>query len=265
MIANRYWIDTEIQRGAFGVIYKGLYEKKREQVAIKIDHSDKVSLKHEVRIIQYLYQAGVKKIPQIYWFGLYENKPCVVITLYECSLYDYYKKGISTENIHKIMWLLLDIFENIHKNWVIHRDIKPHNFMIKSGEIFLIDFGLATFFMNENGEHCPNTGTDTMIGSPYFSSLRIHQGNRYSRRDDLISLGYVYLYMQGIHWKITEMEDQGSQLDLSHPMNILIQNEKDKLEDYLLTDKIRIYMKYVYELLYDDTPKYSALKLLFIS
>lgn len=271
MIANRYRIGPEIRRGAFGTIYKGIYEKTQEPVAIKLEHSNQTSLRHEIRMIQYLYMAGVKKIPSIYWFGTHENNPCVVMTLYECSLYDYRQRGQPTQaNISKLMWLLIGIFEGVHKHWVVHRDIKPHNFMIKNGEVYLIDFGLATFYVDENGEHLPNQPSTTIIGSPYFTSLRVHEGHRYSRRDDLISLGYVWLFMMGVSWGTLPNIDSPtmpadcSPLDLTYPVNKWLCQKKADIDSFMTSQEIRYYMDYVYELEYDETPKYTLLKLLFI-
>lgn len=238
MIGNRYNIETELRRGAFGVIYKGFYEKRQKHVAIKVDYSPRSSLKHEIRMIQYLSMARVKNIPNIYWYGLHEDKPCVVMTLYECSLYDYYKRGLPTQaNLSKIMWLLLSILEGIHKNWIVHRDIKPHNFMIKHGEFYLIDFGLATFYMNDRGEHCPNNGTDTMIGSPYFASINTHKGHRYSRRDDLISLGYVFLFMTGFSWD-TNLHNIHLLLPFKTPDPFIEGEGMELINDESLTDCI---------------------------
>jgi len=273
MIGGRYRPETEISRGAFGIIYKGIYEKNGEQVAIKIDYSSNSTLKNEIRIIQYLSMASVKNIPNIYWYGQFNNKPCVVMTLYECSLYDYKKKCSPTiVQLSKIIWLLLDIFENIHKHWVVHRDIKPQNFMIKGGEFFLIDFGLATFYMNDNGEHCHDSGTQTMIGSPYFASLRIHEGHSYSRRDDLISLGYILLFMTGFSWDIkTDVNVIGSPLDLSYTINRELQCKKENIYTFLQTmdDDIKSpfqhYMEYVYRMEYAENPKYTPMKQLFSS
>ena len=90
---NKYEIGNEIKRGAFGAIYKGFVKKTREPVAIKIDHSPISSLQHEVRMIQYLYMAKVRNIPSIYWFGKHEEKPCVIMTYYECSRYDFIKNS----------------------------------------------------------------------------------------------------------------------------------------------------------------------------
>ena len=186
---NKYDIETEIKRGAFGTIYKGRVKKTKETVAIKIDHSPISTLQHEVRMIQYLYMAKVRNIPSVYWFGMHEEKPTFIMSFYEYSLYDYSKeRTIDEKKANMILLKILDIFEHLHKHYVLHRDIKPQNFMIKDGDIFLIDFGLSMFYINEAGQHYPDKESDTMIGSPMFASIHIHNGHRYSRRDDIISL-----------------------------------------------------------------------------
>jgi serine/threonine protein kinase len=271
MIANKYTIEKEIQRGAFGVILKGLYKKRDEPVAIKIEHGSMSSLKHEVKMCNYLFMAGVRKIPSIYWFGSHLEKPCLVMTFYECSLFSYLTSGkdITIEKMNILMLKILDIFENIHKHFVLHRDIKPQNFMIKDGELYLIDFGLATFYINENGEHYPDIMGDTMIGSPKFASIHIHEGHKYSRRDDLISIGYLYLFMMGISFEIDVGFSECSQLpkiNIHHPLNLHLKNKKQYafIEPYLIVPNIKYYMEYTYALAYIETPKYIPLKQMFM-
>lgn len=270
MISGRYKLETEIKRGAFGVIYKGFYEKTGEPIAIKIDIGQS-TLKHEIKMINHLYISGVRKIPSIYWFGEYEAKPCVVMTLYECSLYDYKLKGQPTEiKMAKIMWKILEIIESIHKHFVVHRDIKPQNFMIKSGEIYLIDFGLATFYIGENGEHCPNKTSTAIIGSPLFVSIRIHEGNKYSRRDDLISIGYLYLWMLGsfisLPNNIMKENTECSPIELDYPANKYLLEKKENINIFITNESsgIRSYMEYVYELQYDEIPKYTPMRSVFM-
>jgi serine/threonine protein kinase len=197
MIANKYIIGEEITRGAFGRVLKGVYKVRQEQVAIKIEHGGINTLKHEVKIMNYLFMNGVRKIPEIYWYGIHLENPCLVISYYECSLFDYMntRSNISIVKMNLLMLKIIDIIQHIHKYFVLHRDIKPHNFMVKDGDIVLIDFGLATFYINENGEHYPDSIGTTIIGTPKFASINIHCGYKYSRRDDLISVGYMYLYM----------------------------------------------------------------------
>ena len=294
MIINKYKIEMEIKRGAFGCILRGNYLKTGEPVAIKIEYGEMPSLKHEVKIINYLSTSGVKQIPSIYWYGIYENNPCLIITLYECSLLDYMKhRQITVEKMNILMLKTLDIIEHIHRFFVLHRDVKPANFMIKDGDIFLIDFGLSTFYMNENGEHYPNKQNNTIIGTPKFVSINIHMGHQYSRRDDLISLGYMYVYMilGDAMWfsdiyKDNNMDDINETskklIDIEHPMNILLkhnksydvfskyiqgtnqettQSETNKEDPY---EQINQYILYTYSLDYSDNPKYTPLKQIFI-
>jgi len=265
---NKYEIGIEIKRGAFEAIYKGFVKKTREPVAIKIDHSPVSSLQHEVKMIQYLYMVKVRNIPSIYWFGKYQEKPCVIMSFYECSLYDYYQqKRLTNEQTDMILLKIIDIFENIHKHFVLHRDIKPQNFMLKDGDIYLIDFGLSMFYINEEGNHYPNTPTNTIMGSPLFTSIHLHYGHRYSRRDDMISLGYLYLFLIGSPFiYLNNIQSDLSIIDIMHPSNQSLkeQKEMEQLRTRLTYATIEYYIKYVYDLEYDEMPKYEPLKKIFM-
>jgi serine/threonine protein kinase len=275
MIVNKYEMGEEIKRGAFGCILKGLYLKKREPVAIKIEYGGIQSLKHEVKIMNYLATSGVKQIPNIYWYGIHNDSPCLVFTLYECSLFDYMKKkDVTIEKMNILMMKSIDIIEHVHRFFVLHRDIKPQNFMVKNGDIFLIDFGLATFYLDENGEHYQDKVSDTIIGTPKFVSINIHLGHRYSRRDDLISLGYMYVYMilGEAPWfsDYTHIQTNKSLIDIDHPINILLKEQKeyDRFSNYILDIENRFYqinkyIEYTYALEYIDIPKYIPLKQIF--
>lgn len=274
MIANKYSVGQEIKRGAFGIILKGQYEKKNEPIAIKIEYGNMHTLKHEVKMMNYLYTHGVRKIPSIYWYGTYKEHPCLVLTYYECSLIDYIKsREMTIQRTNAIMLRLLDIFETIHKYYVLHRDIKPQNFMIKDGELFLIDFGLATFFIDENGDHYENSGSDSLIGTPKFASIHVHHGNKYSRRDDMISMGYLYLYilLGDVLWFSFPASLSSSNLptcSLTHPLNLWIQQQKEVVQTYLSErdelSHICNYLKHMYEMKYESQPKYDVLKYYFI-
>jgi casein kinase 1 len=275
MIVNKYEMGEEIKRGSFGCILKGVYVKKREPVAIKIEYGGIQSLKHEVKIMNYLATSGVKQIPNIYWYGIHNDNPCLVFTLYECSLFDYMKtRELTIEKMNILMIKAIDIIEHIHRFFVLHRDIKPQNFMVKNGDIFLIDFGLATFYIDENGEHYPHKKCDTIIGTPKFVSINVHFGDRYSRRDDLISLGYMYVYMVlgNAPWfsEDTRIQTNKSLIDIVHPMNLLLREKKqyDIFSKYITNDQTNLYqinqyITYTYTLEYIDTPRYIPLKNIF--
>ena len=265
IICNKYQCNHIIGTGKFGVVYKGRHITKNETVAIKTESQTtpfKI-LRHEATVMNYLYYNGVRNIPVVYWFGQHLNFTCLVMSHYNCNIYDYI-----TNNTHKLgsmMIKCLQVLESIHKHHVLHRDIKPQNFMVRDGDLFLIDFGLSTVFTDDDGKHVIKNDVDNIIGTPKFVSYHNHVGGNISRRDDLMSLGYMYLYLRDgcLPWDCDYIIPTASVL---HPKNIELMNAKswDTLSQSRSLDSgIRMFLKYCYELRYDATPNYSLMMELF--
>ena len=101
---------------------------------------------------------------------------------------------------------MLQIISRVHDAGVVHRDIKPENFMIgisKSDKeakendvktLHIIDFGLSKFY-KKGDKHVINTNDKSMVGTMRYVSTYIHDGSVYSRRDDIISILYVSIYL----------------------------------------------------------------------
>jgi casein kinase 1 len=282
IIANKYKLGNILSNGSFGVVFSGKNINTNESVAIKFENPNmNKSLKHETKILNYLYSNKVRKIPAIYWYGNYSSLTCLVITYYEKSLLEYMNELIKKEsdnklpsektikNIQKIGESMIDILSNIHENFIIHRDLKPQNFMIKNNELYLIDFGLSTFYISDMNEHLPNTISDTIIGTPKYMSINILKGNRYSRRDDMLSIGYILsnIYLGQIFWEpelvepITDNLNFQDKLKINYPSNIW-RRENRRIElfrKYLKNTNILNYLEDVYSYNYSDKPNYNKL------
>lgn len=280
-IGNKYNIDGLLGNGKFGVVYLGVNLKSGEKVAIKTENANskyKV-LKHEVTVLNYLYGNGVRTIPSVYWYGVHLEYRCIVMSYYSNSLQDYFdKKGpVPANTLGSLMIKCINILDNIHRYYVLHRDIKPQNFMIRDGELYIIDFGLSTYYVDGDGEHIEKSDKENIIGSPRYISFHNHCGEPLSRRDDLISLGYMYMFLSVGKLPWDAIANSGSDAiansgsdaiqstSVLHPMNINRRSLKTWSNIKGIVDgAIRRYMKYCYGLKYDEEPDYQILMELFV-
>jgi casein kinase I family protein HRR25 len=204
IISNKYEILEKIGEGCFGQIYKGRNIRTGENVAIKVEpiKNGTKLLKNETKIYQYLAQG--QGIPKVKWFGVDEQNSYMVITLLGPSLSDLTKKHttISLNVVLQIGKQLVERLQFIHGMGLIHRDIKPDNFLIgENNTIFIIDFGLCKKYMGSD-KHVENKKLNKIIGTLNFVSVNVHNLNQPSRRDDIESMVYVllYLYFGGLDW-----------------------------------------------------------------
>jgi serine/threonine protein kinase len=276
MILNKkYTILEKIGNGKFGTVYKGINNKTNEVIAIKTENKNQPYriLKNETTILKYLYDHGSRNTPTIYWYGVDSINTYLIMSFYTISIHDYViQKHLSQEKIDQFMCISIDIIETIHKNYIVHRDLKPQNFMYNEDEIFLIDFGLAAFYVNENTQHQTNLKSNHIIGTPKYISLNVHNGDTPSRRDDLISLGYIYLFLvsKELLWdslRKTENHEQYEEHHILHYKNLQRKalKEWNSIEPICFSNNLKIhdYLEYCYKLGYDDQPNYDALTKLF--
>jgi casein kinase 1 len=302
IINNKYAVLGFIGNGKFGNVFKGRNIHTNEFIALKIDTTttDRYSkntnissnIKYEARILNYLYNKKCKQIPLIYWYGLYKGSPALVMPYYNVSLYDIctrslhnsskYNHAIENTNMNSnsIMRTILNILENIHGAGIVHRDIKPHNFMIKNQELFLIDFGMATFYVDEKFVHIKEQEQEKehLMGTRKYISYHVHSGKEYSRRDDLISAGYLYLFLQNqLFWDRTFIVNENEtklypETHILHPRNqcLKLAKELSNIEKCLTMnytiqpDPIYTYLQYVYQLDFIETPNYFLLQKHFV-
>lgn len=271
MKIKNYEVKQFIGQGSFGKVYKGVDLRNNTIVAVKIDSSKLKVLRHDVSILNYLYRDGVSSIPKIFWYGNIEGNLVLVMTYYKNSLQDYYDiKGlIDHKKMSSIMIKCLDILRQLTNSQVIHRDIKPQNFMMNDGDLNLIDFGLSTIYSYAHSDEDSRCDIPEIIGTPRFTSYFSHCGEPTSPRDDLLSLGYMYQYLNTGSLPWDEIERKETSLlvcDINHPDNIIRKDMKSpSVLKPLLSGVLKNYMNYCYSLNCNETPDYYSLMGLFTS
>ncbi|CAD8056089.1 unnamed protein product [Paramecium sonneborni] len=265
---NRIYYGRFIQReklsaGSFGVVYICQDKVSRDYVAIKVEkeNSNMMSLEREIQIIEEL--RGIQGIPKLYWYGNEYNSNCMAMQLLGRDLSHYLKRyrKFSMKCICNLAEQLLDIIEEVHKRGVIHRDIKPENILMGRGNdtntVYLVDFGISKKF-KVNGQHIPFQEQKPFMGTTRYASIPAHKGYELSRRDDLESLGYVFIYLLkgNLPWQNITSSSDKEKTKLVGKLKMELET-KDLCKG--LPIEIQRYMDYVQKLKFDSNPDYKYL------
>ena len=99
-------------------------------------------------------------------------------------------KTFSPETALRILLKMIKIIQSIHNNGIIHKDIKPANFIVKNREdIILIDFGISELCQRDlYRKNTPRSFKGTLL----YCSTSTQLKNTHHKSDDLISAFYIY-------------------------------------------------------------------------
>jgi serine/threonine protein kinase len=257
-INNKYKLISRLGSGSFGSIYKGENIRTNEHVAIKIEPIDSNTklLKNESNVYNYLKKFNFHGIPQLKWFGVDTKNYYMVINLLGDSINSYIEKNgkMNLDSVLTIGIKMLDIIKFIHDKGLIHRDIKPDNFLfginsdgsVNTKKIYLIDFGFCKSYKRDDGEHIDEKLLTNIIGTPNYISINVHNLNQPSRRDDIESILYTMIYMMF-----------GSLLWESHNIEKIIEMKKNVSNNLDIPYILKQYFTYVRSLKYDEEPIYD--------
>jgi serine/threonine protein kinase len=251
IINSKYKLIDKIGEGAFGSIYKGQNIRTFSPVAIKIEPIQQQTnlLKNESKVLHFL--NNIKGIPNLKWFGKDKTKYYMVINLLGESLQSVKTRYnlISLQHVLKIAIKIIILLRTIHEKGLIHRDIKPDNFLLGLNDkknIYIIDFGFCKSYIKDN-KHIPQKKIHNLIGSLNYASINSHKLIELSRRDDLESLGYMllYFYLGELPW-----ENEKNKEKIMYVKQNIVKNIK-------LPNVFINYMKYIWSLEFDENPNYT--------
>lgn len=166
---------------------------------------------------------------------------------------------LGIQMVRRIQWVH-------HKN-IVHRDIKPDNFVMglndKSHIVHILDFGLSKkYYSAQNGKHIKFKVHKKLTGTARYASINAIRGGEQSRKDDLEAIGYVLVYfLKGVlPWqglRMTKKEDR---------YRLIYEKKKETTSEELCQGcpgEFTEYVEYTRNLEWEEKPNYTYLCTLF--
>ena len=195
---SKYIRTSKLGEGTYGVVYRAKDQKGQEIYALK-----KIRLQAEeegipstaIREISLL-----KELNHINIVKLYEvlHSPKKLTLVFEYVEQDLKKlmdsangKGLEMKLVKSLLYQLLKGVDYIHKNKVLHRDLKPQNLLISKDNIVKIgDFGLA------RGYGIPVKNYTHEVVTLWYRPPDVLLGNKtYGTTVDMWSIGCIFAEM----------------------------------------------------------------------
>ena len=270
LIFDRYKLIKRLGAGSFGCIYSAEFENQYYAIKLENKSSGQNLLENEAYIMSYLNGPG---LPAVKSYGYSSKYNILVMELMGKSLEDIFEnfvvKKMSVRCVCNIAYQMMEIMEYIHKKHIIHRDIKPDNFVIGRGEkkkyIYILDFGHAKKYRSSRTlEHYPVFKSKNLVGTARYASINALNGLTQSRRDDLEAIGYVLMYfLRGkLPWQgipVKNKEERYRKI-----MEKKVATSAEELCQGFPEEFIN-YINYTRNLEYEQNPDYTFLKNLFVN
>ncbi len=200
-ISQRYILQSKIDRGGFGTVYRAYDRLTRQVVALK-QMNAKLGFANSrvnsglalVLAMEFRTLAGLRhpNIVSVLDYGFDERGfPYYTMELFEGAqaLTDYAYRRDTAEKVRLVVEML-EALVYLHRRGIVHRDLKPDNVLVThDGVVKVMDFGLA-LQLDSPGladttlcRYVSLYGTGVVCRSARFNRIRSLRGRRDCLRD----------------------------------------------------------------------------------
>ena len=249
LFENKYKIIEKIGGGTGGIVFKAKHVLKNELCAIKIEIKKKDSLLcREAQFYRYLENMGNTlssyteyMYPKLRYVGASDKYNYIVMDLLDKTLENIKRErgGFTIKTTLLISIQMFQLLNTIHYNYIVHRDIKPTNFMFgykdEKYKLYLIDFGLCVY--GKNGEIYNVEKSSSFIGNLNYGSYMSLLKNKPDYKDDIESVLYIMIemYLGKLPWSNIELNKKNIPL-------LIIKKNPQLVYDFCKFNKLPHYM-----------------------
>src|SRR5581483_8590074 len=199
-LSERYEIERELGRGGMAVVYLARDKKLGRPVAIKVlkgELATAVGADRFLREIEITARLSHPRIVPVHDSGSVDGVLYYVMPfVHGESLRERLdrEKQLPVDDAVRIATSVASALAYAHEHGVVHRDVKPENILLASGEALIADFGIGRAAAVATSERLTMTGVT--IGTPAYMSPEQSAGDpSLDGRADVFSLACVVFEM----------------------------------------------------------------------
>ena len=207
-----YQLIRKVGQGSFGELWLATMDGKDRKgkpvtrnVAIKFESQKSPTPSIHLEVTAYIKLGVHKTVPLIFDTFPFAGRSCMAMELLGKSIEnrrDWSSGKMAIKDVIQIGVQVLEAVQHLHECKLIHRDIKPDNFLFgpqgsrTQDQLRIIDLGLSKPYIDKDtGKHIEFNANSMPMGTARYMSIRAHMGLQQSRRDDLEAVSYMLLYL----------------------------------------------------------------------
>jgi serine/threonine-protein kinase len=203
LLDGKYRIDSFINAGGMGSLYRALHVMLDKTVAVKVIKSELVTSDEVVARFQREARAASNlhhpNIVSVYDLGQTPQGTLYIAMEFidGSSLKEVLRRNgpLTPRESIDILRQVASALSSAHRKQIVHRDLKSDNLMLASEDgqrvVKLVDFGIAKTF----DDSTQLTAAGYMLGTPSYMSPEQAAGRPVDHRTDLYSLGVILYEM----------------------------------------------------------------------
>ena len=199
---GRYSVTGTLGEGGMGVVYAAYDETLGRPIAIKMLRAASQDPAGHDRLFREARAAASLNHPaicQLYEVGEDGGELFLAMELLEGeSLATRLARGpLSVQEAGATVLGMLAGMEALHRQGLVHRDLKPTNIFLTPHGVKLLDFGLAFSFESGPADETLTrlTAAGTIVGTPQYASPEQLRGEPIDTRSDIFAAGVVLYEM----------------------------------------------------------------------
>ena len=232
VIADRFRLEELLGVGGSAAVYSATEQESGSRFAIKILHPELSAREDLVR--RFLREGAIAKkldhpaLVPVFEDGRTEDGAVFLVMEHleghTLERWATFEERLPIVECMRVAEDVLDLLSTAHEAGIVHRDIKPANiFRMRSGEIRVLDFGIARFF--EGASDGLQTQHGAGMGTPSFMPPEQARGrwNLVDGRTDVWAVGAVlFALLSGEKPRIADTAHEELLLAMTQPVRSVL-------------------------------------------